>query len=199
MGTRDARVDAYIDKSADFARPVLAHLRALIHEACPDVSETIKWRFASFEYKGLLAGLAAFKHYCTLGFWKHELLLEQGLPKKDQEAMGQFGKVTSLDDLPSDATILKLIRAAATLNEQGVKKPVTKTVKPPPRTPVDLARALKKNGKASAAFKAFSPSHRREYIQWITEAKTPETRAKRVATTVAWSAAGKGRNWKYQR
>jgi uncharacterized protein YdeI (YjbR/CyaY-like superfamily) len=194
MGARDPRVDAYIASSADFAKPILKHLRDLVHAACPDAQETVKWQSPSFEYQGLLCGMAAFKEHCTFGFWKHELLLGE----RNGEAMGSFGRITSLNDLPPDRTLSGLIKKAAKLNVDGVKTPrKAAAAKPPLAVPAFLATALKKNAAARKSFDAFSPSHKREYVEWLTEAKTDATRDKRLVTALAWMAEGKSRNWKY--
>lgn len=195
MGTRDPRVDAYIAKAAPFARPILAHLRNLVHRGCPAVVETIKWGAPFFEHHGVLCSMAAFKAHATFGFWKGKLVLES---KRERDAMGQFGRLTSLADLPSDRTILLCVHKAAKLNESGTPLPrPLKHPKPPLRVPADLAAALKKNAKARTTFEAFVPSHKREYVEWITEAKTDATRAQRLATALEWLAQGKPRNWKY--
>ena len=199
MPTVDPRVDAYIEKSAKFAQPILTHLRKLIHRACPDVTETLKWSMPSFEHKGILCGFAAFKQHCTFGFWKQSLMETDAFPK-NKTAMGSFGRITSLDDLPSDKVMIELIRQAVELNEKGVKVP-----KRPAATkkdiviPLELKKALSKNKTAKAAFEKFSYSHQREYIEWINEAKTDPTRNKRLATTVEWLSEGKSRNWKYEK
>lgn len=198
MGHRDPRIDAYIDRSAEFARPILTHLREVVHAACPDVEETLKWKSPSFEYKGLLCGMASFKQHCAFGFWKHALVT--GETGKAAEAMGSFGRITSLRDLPPRRVLAGFVKKAMVLNEQGVKAPRAKTV---PRGPVvvpdDLQAALKKNAKARATFEGFSPSHRREYVSWIVEAKREETRKRRLATAIEWMAEGKSQSWKYQR
>jgi uncharacterized protein YdeI (YjbR/CyaY-like superfamily) len=194
---RDPRIDTYIAKSADFAKPILKHLRNVMHRACPQVEETLKWSMPAFMYHGMLCGMAAFKQHCTFGFWKHELVVgkEQAA---DEQAMGQFGRITRLADLPSTKMLTDYIKKAMQLNEDGVKAPrATPKRKPAPRVPDDLAAALKKNRKAAATFAAFSPSNQREYIEWISEAKREETRVKRLATTIQWLAEGKIRNWKY--
>lgn len=199
MTVTDKRVDAYIEKSADFAKPVLKHLRKLVHEACPDVTETIKWSMPSFEYKGILCGFAAFKEHCTFGFWKHSLLEDKALPRQ-RTAMGSFGRITSLEDLPGDQTLKKLIHDAMKLNEDGVK--VRRTVskeKTPVAVPEILKQALKADERAAETFDGFPPSCKKEYIQWITEAKTDATRERRLATTMEWLAEGKRRNWKYEK
>ena len=196
MGKKDPRIDAYIAKSADFAKPILKHLREIVHEGCPDVEETLKWSMPHFDYHGgPLAGMAAFKEHCAFGFWKGSLIVPGS-----KEAMGQFGRITRLADLPSDRTLVGYVRKAAKLNEEGIK--VARPLKHPKKEipmPADLASALKKSAKGRATFEGFSPSHKREYLEWITEAKTDETRRKRVETAVEWMAEGKPRNWKYMK
>jgi uncharacterized protein YdeI (YjbR/CyaY-like superfamily) len=190
-------VDAYIERSAEFAQPILTHIRDVVHAACPEVEETIKWSFPVFSHHGILCNMAAFKQHCTFGFWKPALVL--GDAASDESAMGQFGRLTSVKDLPSKNVLSGYIRKAAKLNEEGVTVPTKRRVKARVlETPADLAAALKKNGKARATFDGFSPSHRNEYIEWIEEAKTEPTRKKRLATTLEWLAEGKGRNWKYE-
>ncbi|MBI5168379.1 MAG: YdeI/OmpD-associated family protein [Candidatus Eisenbacteria bacterium] len=201
MPSTDPRVDAYIAKSAPFARPILEELRARVHAACPNVEETIKWGFPNFVHEGaLLCSMAAFKQHCTFGFWKGKLLRAAGLKVSD-EAMGQMGRLESVKDLPGKAEFRRLVKAAMTLNEgpTRVARPVTKpgTRKPIP-VPADLKAALARNARARGTFESFAPSHRREYLEWITEAKRPETRAKRLAQTIEWLAEGKRRNWKYE-
>ncbi len=194
---RDPRIDAYIARAAPFAQPILAHVRTLVHEACPGVEETIKWGMPTFVHAGgILCGMAAFKQHASFGFWKHALVVGEGEPR---EGMGSYGKLASLADLPPKRTLLAHVRKAMALNEAGVKSPARKSApKPPPLTPHDLAAALSDAPAARAAFDAFPPGCRREYIDWIVEAKRPETRARRVAEAVAWMAEGKRRNWKYE-
>jgi uncharacterized protein YdeI (YjbR/CyaY-like superfamily) len=202
MSTIDKRVDAYIANSAEFAQPILEHLRQLVHRACPEVEETIKWRFPCFMYKGMLGSMASFKQHCTFGFWKHALIINQNpaAKAKAEEAMGHMGRITSLSDLPPDKVLVGYIKQAIQLNEQGIKVPRPEKPKPNRNLPVPriLADALKRNKKAERTFENFSPSHKREYIEWITEAKREDTRRKRLATTVAWLTEGKPRNWKYR-
>jgi len=200
MGKKDPRIDAYIAKSAPFARPILERLRKLVHSGCPEVEETMKWSFPHFmSGDGILCSMAAFKQHCSFGFWKGSLMTSLDGKAKGEEAMGQYGRITSLDDLPKDSVILKQVKEAARLNEEGVKVAKPKTKKPPLKIPAYFGLALKRNAKALAAFEAFSPSHQREYVEWITEAKTEATREKRIATTLEWLAAGKSRNWKYEK
>ncbi|WP_395680411.1 YdeI family protein [Dokdonella sp.] len=198
MVTRDPRIDAYIAKSAEFARPILEHLRAAVHAACPEVEETLKWSSPHFTYRArLLCGMAAFKQHVAFGFWLGKLVAATG---KDDEAMGQFGCITRIADLPSKKNLTSLVRKAMVLNEAGVTSPSrTKAAKPrpPAEVPADLATALVKNRKARATLDAFSNSNRREYIEWIGEAKRDATRAQRLAQTIEWLTEGKPRNWKY--
>lgn len=203
MGTRDARVDAYIAQSAEFARPILSYLREVVHAACPDVTETMKWSFPHFDYKGMLCSMAAFKEHCAFGFWKSSLVVEGAqAPEAGERAMGQFGRITKLADLPSKKVLTAYIKKAMQLNDDGVKSPTRSKPKAAPKPvviPDDLAEALKANDAARASFEKFPPSHRREYIDWITEAKTQATRARRLDTTLQWLAEGKSRNWKYEK
>ena len=198
----DPRVDAYIAKSPEFAQPILTYLRDVIHQGCPAVVETIKWGTPTFEHMGIMVGIAAFKSYCTLGFWKAPLLMLDGKPvsKEMESGAGQFGKLTSIKDLPAKGKLLKLVKDAATLNESGIsiaRKP--KSVPKPVKVPADLTKALQKSAQARATFEAFSPSHKREYVEWIVEAKTDATRQRRLDTTLEWLSEGKPRNWKYMR
>lgn len=200
MPPRNRQVDAYIKSAAPFAQPVLSFLRDIIHEACPDVEERIKWGIPSLEYKGPMCGIAAFKHHCVLGFWKHSLLFPDAAAAKEAGIIAdQRARITSLKDLPSKRVLIRIIKRAVALNEAGIK--VTREQKPktPVVIPKDLGSAIKANPKAADNFKAFSYSKRKDYVEWITEAKTPETRAKRLATAVEWIAEGKGKNWKYER
>jgi len=195
----DKRIDAYIEKSRDFARPILEHLRKLVHKACPDVEETLKWSMPSFEYKGILCGIAAFKERVTFMFWKQSLL-ETDLFPANKTAMGSFGRITSLKDLPKDKEIVALIHQAMELNEKGIKVPKKPAAKKADVVvPKELTAALSKNKTAKAAFDKFSPSHRREYSEWIAEAKSDATRDRRIATAIEWLSEGKSRNWKYER
>ncbi|HMC54090.1 MAG TPA: YdeI/OmpD-associated family protein [Gemmatimonadaceae bacterium] len=196
MGKRDGRIDEYIAKQQDFAKPILRYLRDVVHQACPECQETLKWGMPSFMHHGILCGMAAFKAHATFGFWKHTLVV--GKADADQRAMGSFGRLTSIEDLPSKRELLALIRKAATLNEEGVKAPA-KTPRPKKAIamPPAFRSALSKNKKARANYEAFPPSHKREYLEWIVEAKREETRDRRIAQAVTWIAGGKARNWKY--
>jgi uncharacterized protein YdeI (YjbR/CyaY-like superfamily) len=195
MGKTDPRIDQYIAKSADFAKPILTHIRRVVHDACPDVVETMKWSSPHFGYKGMMCGMAAFKSHCAFGFWKAALVLDN--PAAD-EGMGSFGKITSIKDLPAEKKLAAYIKKAAKLNDDGVKVARGAAArKKPIKMPADFAGALKKNKPAQRTFDAFSPSHKREYLEWITEAKTDATRHRRMATAIDWLAEGKPRNWKY--
>jgi uncharacterized protein YdeI (YjbR/CyaY-like superfamily) len=198
VARRDPRVDAYIANAADFAKPILEHIRAIVHEACPEVEETTKWSVPHFDYKGMMCGMAAFKQHCTFGFWKGSLVL--GGDKRDVDGMGQFGKLQRVSDLPPKKVLVGYIKKAMQLNDEGIK-PARAARVPKPELPVPgyLSTALGRNRKAKATFDGFSPSHRREYIEWITEAKSEATREKRLETALEWMAEGKPRNWKYQR
>jgi len=200
MAKKDPRIDAYIAKAQPFAQPVLKHLRKLIHEACPDVQETIKWSFACFDYKGPFASMASFKQHCAFGFWKAGLMKDSKNLKENQEsAMGHMGKITSLKDLPSDKKIIAYIKEAMMLNDEGIKLPPRKKVtdgKPLP-VPAYFKTALSKNKKAVAHFEKFPPGQKKEYILWLTEAKTQQTRNRRMEQAIKWISEGKIRNWKY--
>jgi len=196
MPKKDPRIDAYIAKSADFAKPILTRIRQLVHTACPDVEETIKWQMPTFTYKGMLCGLAAFKEHASFGFWKHKLIFEDG---RERDGMGSFGKFRSMADMPSDKEMLGYLKVAVRLNDEGIKKakPAASKVKKELVVPDYLTAALKKNAKARATWDKFSYSHKKEYVEWLTEAKRDETRAKRLASTLEWLTKGKSRNWKY--
>lgn len=198
MPTVDPRVDAYIENSQDFAKPILKHLRKLVHQTCPQVIETMKWSFPHFDYKGMMCSMASFKEHCAFGFWKESVMKEAAFPEKT--AMGSFGRITSLKNLPSDATMKKLIKEAVRLNDEDVKvqkKPSTR--KKELVVPEILLEALARNEAAAETFDNFPPSCKREYVEWITEAKTEPTRDKRLATTIEWLSKGKRRNWKYEK
>ena len=197
MGTRDPRVDAYIRNAPEFAAPILEHIRSVVHEACPAVEEGMKWSVPHFDYKGMMCGMAAFKHHVTFGFWKSSLVLGENVGQGPAE---QFGKLTKVSDLPSRKILGGYIRKAMKLNEEGTKieKP-KRTPKPEISVPAYINTALRRNKKAKTQFESFSPSHRREYVEWITEAKSDETRDRRLAQAIEWMSEGKSRNWKYER
>lgn len=202
MGKTDLRIDAYIAKSADFARPILTHIREVVHATCPDVEETIKWSMPHFDYKGaMMCSMASFKGHCTFGFWKGSLVLD-GNVESDEKAMGQFGRITSVDDLPSKKVLAGYIRKAMKLNDEGVPSPTRSKAATEARSidlPEDFASALQENAAAYETFEKFTPGRRKEYIEWITTAKTDETRQRRMETALEWIAEGKSKNWKYEK
>ena len=192
MGKRDRRIDAYIAKQQDFAKPIITFVREVMHEACPDIEEDLKWNSPAFIYQGaILAGCAGFKQHVQFGFWKHDVVVGA------RNGMG-FGKVTSIEDLPTRKQLLGHVRKAMKVQESGVKSPLmAKRKRKAIPMQADLQAALARNKKARATFEGFSPSHQREYLEWITEAKGADTRARRVRQAVEWMAEGKARNWKY--
>ena len=198
------KVDAYIAKAQPFAQPILAHIRELVHKACPEVEEAVKWSMPFFVVRGVVLGhMAAFKQHCAIGLWGPEMnaiLNEAGL--HSENGMGSLGEIISLKDLPADKKMLGYYRHAAELIVSGQRTKslvrTAKSVKPAPEVPSELSVALKKNKAAAKVFAAFSTSCKREYSDWIAEAKRPETKEKRVAQAVEWIAEGKSRNWKYQ-
>jgi uncharacterized protein YdeI (YjbR/CyaY-like superfamily) len=203
MGQYDIRVDHYIDKSADFAKPILKYLRELVHETSPLLTETMKWGFPFFDYKGTVCQMSAFKEHCAFGFWKVSLLNDaHHVIKRGDEAAGSIGRIYSMDDLPSKEILTDLILQAIALNEKGVK---VQAIKKAPSEKTELIIPdyfidfLGKDPKVKEAFEKFSYSHKKEYTEWITEAKSEATRQKRMETAAEWIAEGKSRNWKYQR
>jgi uncharacterized protein YdeI (YjbR/CyaY-like superfamily) len=204
MSSIDPRIDAYIEKAADFAKPILTHIRQVVHEACPEVVETMKWSMPFFDYKGeMLCNMASFKAHCSLGFWKASLMPD---PEKlfaergEREGMGHFGKISSLNDLPSDTVLKSYIHEAMKLNDGGVKvKKAPVKAKAELVVPDYFKAAISQNNKALETFENFSPSCRREYVDWVTEAKTETTRQSRLATAVEWMSEGKDRMWKYKK
>lgn len=200
MPTLDPRIDDYIAKSAGFAQPILQHLRAIVHEACPEVEETIKWGFPHFMYKGMLCSMASFKAHCAFGFWQAKLLLADA-DNKTQEAMGQFGRIAAVSDLPNKKTLTGYIKQAMKLNMEPGKIPArarpatSKAV----TVPDDVGAALAADKQAQEHFARFSPSQKREYLDWFEEAKTDATRQRRLTQAIAWIAEGKQRNWKYEK
>lgn len=195
MGKKDERVDAYIENAEEFAKPILRHLREVVHEGCPDVEETIKWKFPVFMYKGIMCNMASFKEHCAFGFWKPSLIVE-GDEVRSEEAMGQFGRITSIEDLPPKEMLVGYVQRAMELNEQGIQ-PKKKRSKPELEMPEDFAAALRDAEGAQKAFEGMPPSHRREYVEWIIEAKREATRRRRIEKAVAQISEGKSLNWKY--
>ena len=201
MKNHSPAVDAYIAKCPEFTRPILEKIRSLFHKACPQIEETIKWGFPHFEYKGIVGSMAGFKRYVSYGFWKAKLMDDPHklLALMAKAPMGH-ANVAKVSELPADKILLDYIRQAVALNEHDVKLPARKK-KPRPelQIPDFFILALKKNKRALAIFEAFSPSHKREYVEWITEAKQEETRLKRLATAIEWISEGQPRNWKYMK
>lgn len=204
MAKKEKAIDAYISKSADFAKPILNHIRELVHKTCPGVEEKMKWSFPHFDYKGeMMCSMAAFKQHAVFGFWKASLMKDPVLVEtaKSEVAMGHLGRLTSVKDLPSDKKMMAWIKEAMLLNDKGIKL----AAKPKAADKKELIipdyfiTALAKNKKAKQVFESFAYSHKKEYVQWITEAKTEDTRNKRMTTALEWLSEGKSRNWKYER
>jgi uncharacterized protein YdeI (YjbR/CyaY-like superfamily) len=201
---KNPAVDAYIAKSADFARPILRHLRALVHKGCPRIQETIKWGVPAFEREGIVAMMAAFKGHVAFGFWSEKLIRE----KLGRDAARLFPKAAALGmggrrylaraELPPDAAILRAVEVAVALNESGERPVRVRKKKPPPKAPPYLVAALKKNAKARATFAKLTPGKQREYVEWLVEAKQAATKQRRLAQAIELLAAGKQRYWKYQ-
>jgi uncharacterized protein YdeI (YjbR/CyaY-like superfamily) len=202
MGTKSSAVDAYITKAKPFARPILQHLRKLVHQTVPEAGEAIKWGMPFFVHAGEnLCSMAAFNEHAAFGFWKAHMMKD---PKKilaghERSAMGQLGRLTSTEDLPADAVLISYLKQAAKLNEDGVKWTPAPEEKKPASVPPYLKKALTGNAAAKKAFGAFTPAQRRDYVEWLEEAKTEATRERRLATALEWMAEGKTRNWKYQK
>jgi uncharacterized protein YdeI (YjbR/CyaY-like superfamily) len=193
MPKKDPRVDAYIVKASDFAKPILTRLRGAVHKGCPGATETLKWGVPAYEFRGILCMTPGFKAHCALLFWK------SGLIQKNTGESVQFRRITSLEDLPSERVLVSLVKEAARLNAEGIKRPPRPRAAAKPVTvPTFFTAMLKKNSKARAVFASFPPRHKREYIEWIDSAKTDETRRRRMAKALEWMASGKSRNWKYQ-
>jgi len=195
---KDPRVDAYIAKAPAYAKPILTRLRKVVHTALPEIAEDTKWSSPHFDYKGIFCSMSAFKQHCMFGFWLHRPLLAS-LTAADAATLTGLRRIASVEDLPDDKTLTRIIKAGAKLNDAGVKPAREKAPpKPMPKAPPALIAALKKNASASATFAGASPSFKREYINWIVEAKSADTRQRRLETAVEWMADGKGRNWKYE-
>jgi uncharacterized protein YdeI (YjbR/CyaY-like superfamily) len=205
MSSRNPLIDAYIGKSAEFAKPILEHLRDLVHKACPDVEERIKWGFPHFDYKGMFCHMAAFKQHCVFGFWKESLMKDPHgiVSARKNDAMGSLGRVTSLSDLPSDKQLIAYIKDAMDLNDRGIPLPTIKKDTPVFKKKLEIPdyihRALIRNRKTREIFEDFSYSNKKDYVEWITEAKTEKTRKKRISTMLEWVAEGKPRNWRYMK
>ncbi|SHH01655.1 Uncharacterized conserved protein YdeI, YjbR/CyaY-like superfamily, DUF1801 family [Chryseobacterium oranimense] len=196
------KIDAYIEKSQDFAKPVLQYIRETVHEFCPDAEEAMKWSFPNFVYKGkILCAMASFKQHCTFGFWLEKEMKTMNEITRDIEKNSMFslGKITKIKDLPSKALLKKAIAEAMELTDMGVTVKKAAPSKVETEVPDYFQEALKKNKDALAVFEKGSPSFRKEYINWITEAKTETTRNKRMEQSLEWLAEGKSRNWKYEK
>ena len=195
--SKDPRVDAYLARQQDFARPILERIRAAFHAVLPEVGEGIRWGMPAFLYRGRpLAHMAAFKAHATLGFWRGGEIVGAD---RGEKALGQFGRMTSPDDLPPDAEFQQMIRDAAARAQQGPAPRTRNAPRLEMAVPADFASALAARPSAAETFAGFSRSSRREYLEWVTEARRPDTRAKRIAEAVGWIAEGKSRNWKYER
>lgn len=202
MGIYLKAIDDYIAKAQPFAKPILSHLRELIHEVCPEVEEKMKWSMPHFDYKGeMMCSMASFKQHAAFSFWKAALMTDKTLAQKaaSQEAMGHLGKISSLKDLPTDKKLKAWIEEAMRLNDEGLKLPATKKIKPQTeiKTPPYFMKALKANKKAWDQFQHFTPGKKKEYIEWLESAKTEATRDKNLAIAVQWISEGKIKNWKY--
>lgn len=202
MTKKDKRIDTYIARSQPFARPILRHIRALVHAACPEVQETIKWGFPHFNYRDeMMCSMASFKEHCAFGFWKASLMKDKTLRRnaESESSMGHLGKISSMDDLPSDKKMTAYIKEAMALNDSGakVKRSPAAQEKKELLIPDYFSAAIRRNKKAFDIFNGFSYSNKKEYVQWVAEAKTEETRLSRLSTAVEWISEGKIRNWKY--
>jgi uncharacterized protein YdeI (YjbR/CyaY-like superfamily) len=197
MAKKDPRIDEYIQKAAPFAQPILKRLRRIVHKGCPEVEETIKWQMPFFEYHGPLCFMAAFKNHSAFGFWKGERIF--GSRDSENEAMGHFGRLESAADLPANGLLIGFVRKGAELNRTGIKSAEKKrtTKKRKLVVPADLRAALQRNAKAKRAFENFSHTHKKEYADWISGAKRPQTRERRLKLAVQWIGQGKPQNWKY--
>lgn len=200
---KDRRIDDYISKSEEFAKPILRYIRDIVHKACPEVTETMKWGMPHFDYKGMMCGIASFKQHCTFGFWKASLMKDKYkvFVKGENSGMGNFGKVKDIQDLPSAKIIIEYIKEAMKLNDDNVavSKELKENVRKELVIPEYFLKVLKKNEVALKTFKDFSYPHKKEYLEWITEAKKEETREKRIYAAIKWLSEGKGRNWKYEK
>ena len=199
MANFDKRIDDYVANARDFAKPVLEYIRSAVHEACPDVRETIKWGMPHFEYRDkILCGMASFKEHCAMNFRLGSLMKDpHGLmqTRGEKTGMGHFGRITTVKDLPARKVLVRYVQEAMALTESGAR--VARTPGKVLAVPQDFMRALNKNKTARRNFDDFSPSHRNEYVEWITEAKTTDTRNRRIVTALTWLEQGKGRNWKH--
>ena len=194
-----AETDGYIDNAAEFSKPILKYIRQAVHEECPEVTEVIKWGFPCFDYKGFLCGMTAHKHHCSFTFWKGSVMDDPDgiLEIVGKTGMGSLGKIKNLDDMPDDAVFRKYLRHAVDLNDKGVKKESPKPSKTELVIPDHFIDAVSQNAKALQTFENFSNYNKKEYVEWITDAKTDTTRDRRMKQAIEWMAEGKVRNWKY--
>lgn len=202
MSTTDSRIDAYIENAQPFAKTILTYLRKIIHETCPDVEEGWKWSFPHFMYKGkILCAFTAFKQHCGFGFWLEKEMKTITELTKDAERTGMFtlGKIRSIEDLPSKVLLKTAIQEAMELTDMGVTLKKAAAEKKETEIPAYFSEALNENVEAKKVFENASPSFRKEYIMWITDAKTESTRNKRIEQALEWLSEGKGRNWKYEK
>ncbi len=199
MKNTNPEVDTYIKKAQPFAQPILKHVRQLMHTGCPELTETIKWGMPHFEYHGVIASMAAFKEHAVFGFWKEDLIPGMKQYIKEKEAMGSWGRITSLKGIPPDKEIIAFVRDAAELNEKGVKSPKRAPKPVVVNMPDDFMSAIRANKKAHATYESFSPSNKRDYADWINVAKSDETRKERMETAIQWMSEGKPRMWKYMK
>jgi hypothetical protein len=199
MSNKDPGVDAYVRGAAPFARPVLRHIRAVVHEAAPGISETLKWGMPHFEQDGIVCGMAAFKEHCAFWFWRGREVADDAMPA-DRDGMGrQFGRIAAVSDLPSRSRLLGLVRKAVELNASGPRERAARRKLRPVEMPDAFSAALARNAVARKAFESMSPSQRREYAEWIAEAKRDDTRERRIGMAIEWISSGRPRNWKYRK
>ncbi len=194
------KVDAYITAAAPFARPILEKIRRAFHAGCPGIEERIKWGAPAFVKNGIVGGMAAFKRHASFGFWRgKELDDPHGILRRSGTASFMAERLTDVSQIPALEVLADYVRRAAALNDAPRPRKKAARPKAAPKVPPDLAAALRKNARARTVYEAFSPSHQREYVEWIVEAKREETRARRIATTLEWLTQGRSRNWKYER
>ncbi|KAF2080744.1 YdeI/OmpD-associated family protein [Flavobacterium sharifuzzamanii] len=193
-------VTAYIAKMADFAKPILNHLREVIFSACPEAEENIKWGTPHYSYKGdHLVMMGGFKQHCSFSLYKAELMKDAEIQAsvKAGKKFGYMDKIKDLSELPSKEKLTAYIKEAMVFNENGTAKPKPVKEKSTAEVvaPKEFVDALKKDTKATEIFESKSPSFRKNYIIWIADAKTDETRNKRISQSLEWIAEGKDRFW----
>ena len=205
---RSNEIDSYIEKAADFAKPILMKIREIIHKACPEVTESIKWSFPNFEYKGhIICSMSAHKKHCSFGFWRGNDMEDPDkiLQQTGKTAMGHLGQLKSIDDLPKDEIITRYLLQAIELSQKTKSKSnsnaevkVKKSIAAP-EVPDYFMELLKQSPGAKLNFEKFSNSCKKEYVEWISDAKTEKTRLKRLSEAMEMIKEGKNRNWKYQK